>query len=107
MSDLDSTERPFDITTRRDGDSVLVVLSGELDLATAGQLDAAIRDAEETDIDRIIVDMSAITFVDSTGLSVLLDAKRRSNGRLSVTPGDHDAVTRLLELTGTTEMLGS
>src|SRR5262249_49350995 len=31
VSDLDSTERPFEITTRRDGDAAFVVLSGELD----------------------------------------------------------------------------
>ena len=99
-------QRLLDVTTSRSGDSAFIVVSGELDLSTTNRLDGAIRDAEETDIGRIVVDLSAITFVDSTGLSVLLAAKRRSNGRLTVTPSDHDAVTRLLELTGTTELLG-
>jgi anti-anti-sigma factor len=86
---------------------VSIVLSGELDVSVAAKLDVAIRDAEETDVGRIVVDLSAITFVDSTGLSILLAAKRRGDDRLSITPSDHDAVTRLLELTGTTEFLGS
>jgi anti-anti-sigma factor len=103
----DLTERPFEVTTRRDGDSMLIVLSGELDMTGTDRLEAAIRRAEESDINRVIVDLTAITFVDSTGLSVLLEAKRRSDGRLSVTPSQHEAVTRLLELTGTTEILGS
>jgi anti-sigma B factor antagonist len=92
---------------RRDGDSAFIVLSGELDLSGTDRLEAAIRHAEESDIGRVIVDLTAITFIDSTGLGVLLDAKRRSNGRLRVTPSEHEAVTRLLELTGTTEILGS
>jgi anti-anti-sigma factor len=101
------SERPFEVATRRDEDSAFIVLSGELDLTGTDKLEAAIRNAEEGDTPRIIVDLTAITFVDSTGLSVLLDAKRRSNGRLHITPSEHDAVTRLLELTGTTEILGS
>jgi anti-sigma B factor antagonist len=96
----------IEFTTVRDGDSAAILLTGELDLASADELDARIRDVEETDIGQIILDLSEVTFIDSTGLSVLLDAKKRSNGRLSVRRSNHEAVTRLLELTGTTEMLG-
>jgi anti-sigma B factor antagonist len=107
VPDFDSSNGAFAVATRREGDVALILLSGELDISAAEELDTAIRDAEETDIGQIVVDLSAINFVDSTGLSVLLYAKRRIDGRLHVTPSDHDAVTRLLELTGTTEILSS
>jgi anti-sigma B factor antagonist len=104
------TSEPLQISEHRDGDpvgTVAITLAGELDLASADHLDAVIRDAEETDIGSIVVDLSEVSFIDSTGLSVLLNAKKRSDGRFSCIPSNHDAVTRLLELTGTVHMLGS
>jgi anti-sigma B factor antagonist len=98
---------PADIKSMREGDSVTVAVAGEIDLSTADQLDAAIREAEETEINRIVVDLSALSFVDSTGLAVLLEAikRDRSDGnRLSFVPSKHDAVTRLFALTDTTKM---
>jgi anti-sigma B factor antagonist len=97
------------IESRGEGDSVIVAVAGELDLSTADQLDAAIREAEETETNRIVVDLSALHFVDSTGLSVLVDALKRSRSdgnRLSFVPSEHEGVTRLFALTGTTEMFG-
>jgi anti-sigma B factor antagonist len=92
---------PLLINTRRNGDSAAIALSGELDGASADELDAVIQQVEETDVGRIVVDLSGVSFIDSTGLSALLSAKKRSPGRLSYIPSNHDAVTRLLELTGT------
>ena len=106
----DLTGRPLQITNVHDGDpvgTVSIALAGEVDLASADELDTAIRDAEETDIGWIVVDLSDVSFIDSTGLSVLLNAKKRSDGRFSCIPSNHDAVARLLELTGTTQMLDS
>jgi anti-sigma B factor antagonist len=97
--------RPLQINAVREADSIVIALSGELDLESADRLEAAIRDVEGPEIGSIVVDLAEVSFIDSTGLSVLMDAKKRSNGRLSCVPSDHDAVTRLLELTGTTEML--
>jgi anti-sigma B factor antagonist len=101
------TARPLQLSNLRSGDSVVIALCGDLDLASADELDAVIRDAEVTDIGWIVVDLSDVSFIDSTGLSVLLHAKKRSNDRLSCIPSNHDAVTRLLELTGTIQMLDS
>jgi anti-sigma B factor antagonist len=104
------TSEPLQISEHRDGDpvgTVVITLAGELDLASADQLEAVIRDTEETDIGWIVVDLSDVRFIDSTGLSVLLNAKKRSDGRFRCIPSNHDAVTRLLELTGTVHMLGS
>ena len=106
-SSPDMSGKPADIKSKREGDSVTVAVAGEIDLSTADQLDAAIREAEKTETNRIVVDLSALSFVDSTGLSVLLDAikrSRRDGNRLSFVPSKHEAVTRLFALTGTTEM---
>ena len=96
---------PLRIRVDRSGDSVTVRLSGELDLASSAEVDAAIRDWEETEIGRIIVDLSDLHFIDSSGLNVLLRARRRIDSRLQILPSKHAAVTRLLSLTGTAEML--
>jgi anti-sigma B factor antagonist len=101
--------KPASIESREEGDSVIVAVAGEIDLSTADQLNAAIREAEKPETKRIIVDLSALSFVDSTGLSVLLDAikrSRRDGNRLSFVPSEHEGVTRLFALTGTTEMFG-
>jgi anti-sigma B factor antagonist len=106
-SSLDMRGEAADIKSMREGGSVTVAVAGEIDLSTADQLDGAIREAEKTETKRIVVDLSALTFVDSTGLSVLLAAinrTRKDGNRLSFVPSKHEAVTRLLALTGTTEM---
>jgi anti-sigma B factor antagonist len=106
-SSPDMRGEPADIESKREGDAVTVAVAGELDLSTVDQLDAAIREAEKTEVNRIVVDLSALSFVDSTGLGVLLDAikrSRRNGNRLSFVLSKHEAVVRLLDLTCTTEM---
>lgn len=106
--DCDLIGSPCQISNLCDDDPVgtfVIEVSGDLDATSADDLDAAIREAEETDSGWIVVDLSEVGFVDSTGLSVLLDAKKRSDGRFSCIPSKHNAVTRLLQLTGTTEVL--
>jgi anti-sigma B factor antagonist len=77
----DLTGTPADIRTHRDGDAVIITASGEIDLSTANRLEAAIRDAEETDIGRIVLDMSELSFLDSSALNVLLQASLKQGGR--------------------------
>ena len=103
----DLADKPLVIQTHREGDSITVALSGEMDLSTGHRLDLAIRRAEETNVGRIVLDLSELSFLDSTSLSVLLkaSARDRQNGnRLRFIPSDHDAVTRVIALTQTSEM---
>ena len=104
LSAPNTSARPVQIGSDRNGDSVTITLSGELDLASAGDLDEAIRDCEETDIGGLVIDLSDVSFIDSTGLNTLLQAKRRMNGRLVFISSKHEAVTRLLAVTGTAEV---
>jgi anti-sigma B factor antagonist len=90
----------FALTVERYDSVATVVVSGELDLATAPRLSAAV--AEHGDAKLLVLDMNATTFIDSTGVRALLQAERHSLGsgsRLVVVAGD-GAVRRVLELCG-------
>jgi len=94
----------FSIRTETDADDVLVLeLFGELDLATCETLEAELAKAEQSLARKIVVDLSALQFVDSMGLQLLLDAAKRSKadgGRVAfLRPAE--PVGRLLTLTGT------
>jgi anti-sigma B factor antagonist len=88
----------FELTVERYDSVATVVVSGELDLATAPRLSAAV--AEHGGAKVLVLDMTATTFIDSTGVRALLQADRRaarSGSRLVVVAGD-GAVRRVLEL---------
>jgi anti-anti-sigma factor len=95
------------IRTRLESNVTVIAVSGELDLASADQLDRAIRDAEQIATGWIVIDLEDLSFLDSTGLGVLLQARRRAteNGdRLRFVRSRHEQVTRLLTITDTKEM---
>src|SRR5438094_966837 len=62
-------------------DLVLVSVSGELDLYTAGQLQARIDEAGAVGADTVLVDLSEVSFVDSTALAALVQETKRLEGR--------------------------
>ena len=72
-----------------------LVVTGELDAATAPRLGALLADPAVVEID-----LAGVSFIDASGLTVLVaarDARRRERLRL-VMPSS--AVTRILELSG-------
>ena len=68
-------------TSDRDGRAV-VVIRGELDLATAPDLEAALPERLDAGQD-VVVDLRELEFMDSTGLRVLVAAHARVEGRRS------------------------
>jgi anti-sigma B factor antagonist len=103
--------QPFaNISTRLESEVTVIAVSGEVDLASADQLDKAIRDAEQSATGWIVIDLEDLRFMDSTGLSVLLQARRRArenSNHLRFIPSRHEQVTRLLSLTETSELFSS
>jgi anti-anti-sigma factor len=92
----------FEIDTSFTAGKYVVCLKGELDLSGSPQLEAALREAEQSHAKEIVVDLGELTFVDSSGLAVLVHAAGRSatNGnQLRITPG-RDQVAKVLRLTG-------
>jgi anti-sigma B factor antagonist len=65
---------------RRDPETWVVTVTGELDLATAPQLEAVFEGVDATPSDRVLVDLAGVTFLDSSGIRALVRAKRRLDG---------------------------
>lgn len=87
------------VRSERAGDAQIIELVGELDLDGAPRLEAALRDAEAGDASSIVVDLSALDFIDSTGLRLLVMAAERStDGRFSLLRGPKQ-VHRVFEIT--------
>ncbi len=63
------------VTFSRLGDAELVRLTGEIDLANAGEIGQAIVD-RITEAGRVLIDLTAVSFLDSAGVR-LLDAAGR------------------------------
>jgi anti-sigma B factor antagonist len=99
-------EPSFAINTIRRGDSIVLVVEGEVDIATAPLLEQRLTEAEADDAPTVIVDLDAVTFMDSTGLQVLVGhAMSDQNGkRLRLTRGSAQ-VQRLFAVSGMLEHL--
>jgi anti-sigma B factor antagonist len=85
-----------------------VSISGELDQSTAPQLRSALASVFDGDSSGVLVDLSDCAFIDSTGLSLLVETKRHlaeESRRFGVCCPDPD-VRRLLELTGIDQAVG-
>jgi anti-anti-sigma factor len=83
-----------------EGDGKIVVwIQGDLDLANANSVDAAVRAAMHGDRTRVrpVVDLSGIAFVDSAGLRVLVGIAERRDAQFRNPPA---RVRRLFELAG-------
>lgn len=98
----ESAENQLSVTTTTSGDDVMVVVSGEVDAATSDTLRAAIFDVIEGGQTSVVVDMSEVSFIDSSGLRVLIGGYKAADsagGRLRV-GSPSESVVRLLEITG-------
>ena len=102
---MDAIPEAFAVSTRRSGELLITTVTGELDAGSVEQLDQAIRVAEKEDSVTIFVDLRGVSFIDSVGLNLLFDARRRCD-RIRFVPSDHDQVARLIALTGADEVLG-
>ena len=106
---MDTTSyQPFAISTATAADgSVRVHVRGELDLATSPELEEALR-REIGAGRRVVVDLSDVAFIDSTGLNTLIAALRACDakgGALTVSPTLPSQVRRVLEITGLNKLL--
>ncbi len=95
------------IERRQGGERIVVELAGELDMANAPLLQNAISDQELTSAKTVVLDLQGLTFLDSTGLRIILAAREqcwRRGQEFAVTPGSQQ-VQRLLSVTGVGEHL--
>ena len=94
--------KPFNVSTERTDNTARVRMIGELDIGTAQEAESEIRQAESADATTVVLDLGGLTFMDSTGLRLLVsaDARAREAGRRLAIVRGPDAVQRVIELTG-------
>jgi anti-sigma B factor antagonist len=89
------------------GSLTTITLCGELDLASVHKLISALALAERSAASRIVLDLTAVDFIDARGLRALVQAANRSRVdgdrlRIRKSPG---VVTRVIDLTSLGERL--
>ena len=92
----------FSVRIEPRGEAAVVVPTGELDLATAPALEAALARAFEAPGSRVVLDLRELEFIDSSGLRTLLTARKQAEdagARFSLIAG-HRGLERTLEIAG-------
>jgi anti-sigma B factor antagonist len=95
-------KEPLTLASRRDGDDLVIALAGELDPHTAPQLEQAIAEGLAGPAPtRLVLDVSELGFMDSSGLRVIIKAHQELEavGASLVLRSPTDTVLRLLEIT--------
>lgn len=90
------------VDVHQDGNALVVRPAGELDMATNDVLEKDLLDAFESSATSIVLDLDGLTFIDSSGLRLLVSAANRAGedgDRLRI-HCEARAVRRMIELTG-------
>jgi anti-sigma B factor antagonist len=87
--------------------TIVLKLQGELDMASAPALSRALGTALDAQPAVLTLDFSQLTFLDSTGLRVLITACRRATaeGRSFVIRSPSRSVLKTLQLTGVDQLM--
>lgn len=98
----------FQVSLDSYGHVPIVRVSGELDLRTVAALERALLRAISTSA-HTVVDLSACTFIDSSGIGMIIRAQRLLRSRIGADPElrlivREPSVIRTLELTGISEI---
>ena len=97
----------FELRADRTGTTASVAITGELDIATLPEFEQVVRSVRSPDMERLVVDLRQVTFMDSMGIEQLLRLHTElaeAGAELLVVRGPH-AVHRVFELTGLDRVL--
>jgi anti-anti-sigma factor len=96
------------IRTSREGTTATVAAEGEIDLSTVGDLRLAVTTAADG-VDNLLLDLTAVEFIDSAGLGGLLELRSTLRSRavtLQISAGE-GPVRQAMEITGLSELLAA
>jgi anti-sigma B factor antagonist len=98
-------EQGLSMVLHDDGSARVLQLVGELDISSAPALREQLRDLLAADAD-VVVDLSTLSFMDSSGISVLIVAHKRSleQGRRLTLRRPGGPVAKVLEVSGTDQV---
>jgi anti-anti-sigma factor len=102
-----NSSSPFGVTIEQRGPAVHVALTGELDISTAQQLEDDLRRVESERPELIVLDLQQLSFMDSSGLRLLImaDARAREDERRLAIVRGNEMVHRVMRLTRLDERL--
>jgi anti-sigma B factor antagonist len=106
-ADSDIPRAGLSVTVQRDSGPVQVVAAGEIDMSTAGQMRDSLVAAWNEHPSAVVVDLAAVTFMDSSGIAALVEARNRAveaGGSLTVV-NPQPMVRRVLAVTGLLQAL--
>jgi anti-sigma B factor antagonist len=107
MTSIPPSPGSLSISSSVDDGVACLALHGELDLASAPILEGSLLEVERQAPSRLVIDLSALQFLDSTGLRLLLAAHSRAQQRgaeLVLRPGE-PAVQRVFDVSGALDVL--
>ena len=96
----------FSVTVHSEGSAEVVVVRGEIDLATADAVRADLRGAAER-AETVVLDLREVAFMDTQGLTVVIEAHQAAENdgtRFAITRAP-DHVHRLFDMIGLTPRL--
>ena len=67
----------FAVSVERMGDAVTLVLTGDLDLASAPTLRDVVASVHDESVRQVVLDCGGLTFIDSSGLGCLVGIRNR------------------------------
>jgi anti-sigma B factor antagonist len=92
----------FSVNLSRPEGRFVVSVQGDVDMATAPDLEKALAEATVAPGDLpVLVDLTATTFIDSSGLKILARSARQLGDRFTlVCPPANHVVTRVIDIVG-------
>ena len=101
LSDTDGLRKDPVLEVETNGSACVVKLAGEIDLYNAPQVRTALAQACADSPERVVVDLSEVEFIDSTGLGVLIEARRQlRNNKAFLLAAPGLETRRALEISG-------
>ncbi|MDQ1181763.1 STAS domain-containing protein [Rhodococcus sp. SORGH_AS_0301] len=106
-SEQDVDRRSVQVTVARNGSVLIVSVRGDLDLESTPMLTAGLDRALSDDVpSAVIIDLTDVDFLSSTGMTALIDTHRRLGALVALAVvSNGPATTRPLTLVGMDEML--
>ena len=95
---------PFSIAVTPDRDRVFIAPVGEIDLATCPLLRSRMTELQNDGFSHLVLDLREVTFLDSSGLKLILEQVNNPNIEFGVVPGPA-SVQRMFDVLGINDMV--